>query len=106
MADVNDAGTMNELRDELNKLRTQLSDMVKSMENKKGAEVSEVLDRLSKEVSSLRAQAGERAQKLYDAGQAGVEEVGEHVRQNPLASLLVAFGAGCILSCLIRHLSK
>lgn len=98
--------TIEMLRGELNKLSSQVENIVKSIENKKGVDVSELVDKLTKEISGLRANASDRAHQLYDAGQAGIEEVGSHVRNNPLASILIAFGAGCIMSCLIRHLSK
>lgn len=104
MSDQNSA--MDAVRGELNKLAAQVENIVKSMEGKKASESSELLDKLTKELASLRQAAGERAQRAYDAGQMGVEEVGEHVRRNPVTSLLIAFGAGCVMSCLIRHLSR
>lgn len=106
MADSNETTTVEALRGELDKLSGQIGNIIKSIEDKKSAEASDLVDKLTRELAALRSGASDKAQKLYDAGQAGVEEVGEHIRRNPLSSLLIAFGAGCVLSCLLRHLSK
>lgn len=96
--------TMDSLRAEITNLRSQLEDMVKTAESKRSEVSHEVIEKLTKELENLRKNAGEHAHKIYNAGQAGLDEVGEHVRRSPLTSLAIAFGAGCVISCLIRHL--
>lgn len=96
--------TVDTLKNELDKLRTQIEGMVKNFETTKGEKASDLVDKLSAELEKLKSGAKNQAGRLYDAGQDGVEELGEHVRKNPLLSLAIAFGAGCIISCLFRHL--
>lgn len=104
MADDASQSALDNLKAELSSLSSQVANMVKSFEKKNSPETNEMFDKISKELASLRALAGDRAHKVYEAGQSGMEEVGEHVRRNPLASLLIAFGAGCVISCIFRHL--
>lgn len=105
MAEANDnAGSVDALRAELRNLSAQVEKIVKTVDGKKDEATAELIDKVSRELEHIRSLASDRAGKIYDAGQAGLDEVGEHVRRNPLASLLVAFGAGCVISCLFRHL--
>ncbi len=103
MADTHE-NAIEALRAELNKMSSQLNNVVKSLENRKDEATSDMAEKLNRELEKLRNFASERAQKAYDAGHAGIDEVGEQVRRNPVASLLIAFGAGCVFSCLFRHL--
>ncbi|MDE5832645.1 MAG: hypothetical protein K2H64_06625 [Desulfovibrio sp.] len=98
--------TFDSLREELGKLAAQVQNFVSSQEHKKSDESREMMDKLMKEVSGLKQTVSEQAQRVYSAGQSGVEEVGEYARRNPVTSLLIAFGAGCVFSCLLRHLTK
>lgn len=95
---------MEKMQDEIKSLRSQLEDILKNVESKRSEVSHEVLEKLTKELESLRKSAGDQAQRIYEAGQSGLDEVGEHVRRSPLTSLAIAFGAGCVISCLIRHL--
>lgn len=104
MAETNEQDTIETLRNELSKLRQQLENIVKTAEDKKNEVSGDIIDRLTKELEQLRNSARSQAHKLYETGQYGCEEVSEKVRQNPVASLLIAFGAGCVISCLFRHL--
>lgn len=103
MADTNE-NAIDALRDELKNLRGQIENIVKTADGKKSEIGSDLVDKLSKELEKLRKNAGDQAQRIYNAGQDGLGEVEETVRKNPLVSLAVAFGAGCVLSCLFRHL--
>lgn len=104
MANNENQGTVETLREDLNKLSAQIENIVKAVENRKDDVATDVLDKLSRELDRLRSGAHLRAREIYDAGHAGMDELGEQVRRNPMVSLLVAFGAGCVLSCLMRHL--
>lgn len=92
------------LRDEINTLRSQLEQLIKSAGEKRSEMTHEAVEKLTKELENLRKSAGDQAHKLYAAGQTGLDEISDHVRQHPLACLAVAFGTGCVLSCLMRHL--
>ena len=103
MADNHDH-TVEELRKELNAMREQMDSLLETLKEKKDEVSGEVSSRLARELAHYRKFAHEHAQKVYDAGSAGMDEVSDQVRKNPMASLLIAFGAGCFLSCLFRHL--
>lgn len=102
MAEKNEE-TMDSLRNELNAMRDQVESLVKSLADG-GSEVSsDMISKLEKELEHYRKIAADKVHKVYEAGSAGIEQVGEQVRRNPMASLLVAFGAGCALSWLFRQ---
>lgn len=103
MAD-NNQNPLDAVRGELNTLRTQLEGLVKNMEDKKNEFSHDAAGKLARELEHYRSLAQDKAQKVYSAGQAGLEEVGDQVRQNPFLSLGVAFGAGLIISCLLHRL--
>ena len=99
MADQTQNTALDSLREEMGKLAAQVQNFVNSHTDKKGDDSNELLDKLLKEMASLR-------QSISKSAQSGVEEVENKVRGNPLTSLLIAFGAGCVISCLIRHLTR
>lgn len=100
----NNNSTVDALRSELDSLREQFANMVKNVESKKDDITSDMAARIAREVEHYRQSAAHKAEQIRDAGAAGLEEVGEQVRRNPLASLAIAFGAGWVLSCLLRRL--
>lgn len=104
MAEQTNSHTLETLREELSGLKSQLEKILKNAENKKSDLKEDLLDRLTKELEHLRKNAGDHAHKIYEHGQEGAEAVTEHVRRNPLASVLIAFGAGYVLSCIFRHM--
>lgn len=92
------------LRKEINNLRSQIENIVKSADEKGRDLTSDMARKIARELEHCRHKASERAAHIRDFSRAEMNEVGEHVRANPLASLLIAFGAGCVISCLFRHL--
>lgn len=96
--------TVDTLKAELDKLRNQIEGIVKNFETTKGEKASDLVDKLSAELEKLKSGAKHQAGRIYDAGQDSVEELSEHVRKNPLLSMVIAFGTGCVISCLFRHL--
>lgn len=103
MAD-NHEHTVEDLRKELGSMREQMETIFNAFKETKDDMAGEVSSRIARELGHYRQFARDGARKVYDAGAAGMEEVSEQVRRNPMASLLIAFGAGCVLSCLFRHL--
>ncbi len=100
----NTGSTIDQLKTELETMRSQLANMLKTAEDKKSEITSDMVSRLARELAHYRHEAAHKADQLRDAGQAGLEEVGEQVRRNPLASVAIAFGAGWVLSCLFRRI--
>lgn len=104
MAENQEQMNMETLREELANLKQQIEHIVRTADNKRTEVSGDIIDKLTRELENLRKSAMSRAHKVYESGQAGVEELGDRVRRNPLASLAIAFGAGCVLSCIVRHL--
>lgn len=104
MAEAQNQSVIDTLRDEINSLRSQLENIIKTGESRKTELKDDIVDKLARELEHLRRNAREHAHMAYARGQEGMAEVGDHVRKNPLASLLLAFGAGCIVSCIFRHM--
>ena len=102
MAEKNEE-SMDTLRNELNTLRDQMETLVKSLGEKGGEASSDMVAKLERELEHYRRMAADKVHKAYEAGSAGIEQVGAQVRRNPVTSLLVAFGAGCALSWLFRQ---
>ena len=104
MADNHHEHTVDQLRQELNAMREQMDSLLETLKDKKDELGGEVSSRLARELAHYRHLAQEQAHRLQNAGSAGMEEVSEQVRRNPMMSLLIAFGAGCVFSCLFRNL--
>ena len=102
MAEKNEE-SIDALQDELNTLRNQMETLVKSLGEKGEEASSDMVAKLEKELEHYRKLAADKMHKAYEAGSAGIEQVGEQVRRNPVASLLAAFGAGCVISWLFRQ---
>ena len=96
--------TIDALRAELGSLRAQLEDMLKNADQKGRDVTAEMARKIAHEIEHCRHKAALHAEHLRDAGKEGLGEVEAHVRQNPLASLAIAFGIGCLVSCLFRRL--
>lgn len=94
--------TIDAMKEELSALRKQVGELAATIKAAGTEKSSEMTERLEKELERLQKLASEKVQKVYDTGSAGLEDVSERVRQNPLGSLLVAFGAGYILSKIFR----
>lgn len=104
MAENENQSTMESFRQELGSLRSQIENMAKSIEEKRRELTSDMAEKIAREVEHARRKASERAHQVREAGASGLNEVESQVRQNPLISILIAFGLGWIVSCLIRHL--
>lgn len=99
----NNEEPMDALRNELTNLRDQVETLVKSLSDSGSAVSSDLIAKLENELEHYRKMAADKMHKMYEAGSAGVESMGEHVRKHPLACVAVAFGAGCALSWLFRQ---
>ena len=104
MASYHHEHTVDELKQELGAVREQMDSLLETLKDRKDELGGELSSRLSRELAHYRHLAQDQARKLQDAGSAGMDEVSEQVRRNPMMSLLIAFGAGCVFSCLFRNL--
>lgn len=104
MAENHHEHTVEELRKELGAMREQMDSLLETLKDRKDEVGGELSSRLAREFEHYRHLAHDQARRFHDAGSAGMEEVSEQVRRNPMTSLLIAFGAGCVISCLFRHL--
>ncbi len=90
-----------DLREEFEALRTQVSDLLAELQSRSKEKTTRFADRLDSELGDYQDKAREKLQDVYDLGSEGLNEVGERIRRQPVASLLVAFGAGYVLSRLL-----
>lgn len=91
---------MEAFREEMNHLRNQIETLAKNIDDKRHEVTADMAQKIARELDKARA----KAHQLKNAGQARINEEEDHVRQSPVASLAIAFGAGWLLSCLFRHL--
>lgn len=90
-----------DLREELETLRNQVSEIFSELQ-RKGKDTSvRLADKLESEVAGYQKKAGQEMRDAVDAGSAGLNKVTDQVRDSPVASLLVAFGVGYALSRLM-----
>lgn len=90
-----------DLREEFDVLRKQVSEVLSELQSKGKDKSSRLADKLEAELGNYQEKAGQKLQDAYDASSANLNEVGEQIRRNPVTSLLVAFGAGYVLSRLL-----
>lgn len=98
---TNSTETLDTLREELLALRKQVESLAQTAKEKTqkqapAANPEETFEKYQK-------LAAENLQRALDAGGSGLESVNERIRQNPLGSLLLAFGVGYVLSLVFRQ---
>lgn len=101
MATSKTTGSDLDLRDEFEALRAQVTDLLEILQDKGQEKSAKLADKLGAELNHYQEKAGKAAQDAYEAGNAGLDEIGARIRRNPLASLAIAFGAGYVLSKLL-----
>ncbi len=104
MAETRQEETVAALRNEITTLRAQMEGLVKNLGEKKEELTANAEKKLAAELEHYRGLARENLSRAYEAGGEGLEELSSQVRRNPIASIAVAFGAGCVLSWLLRKL--
>lgn len=83
-----------DFRAEFDTLRDQVNELLKSLKNKTEATASSLGENIESKMEHYQDQAGQKLHDAYAAGNAGLNDVGEHIRKNPVASMLIAFGVG------------
>ena len=99
MAEVSE--NISGVQEEMRRLRDEVADMAKNLGQKNREAMDSIGRKLSEEFQRYRD--SDEAQKLIDAGEAGLARLCEQVRKRPVSSMLVAFGAGAVLACLLRR---
>ncbi|MGB3917740.1 MAG: hypothetical protein WBL07_09895 [Thiothrix litoralis] len=95
-----------DLREEFDTLRKQVTELLSELQSKGKDKSAKLADKLEAELGNYQDKAGQKLQDAYDTSSASLNEVGEQIRRSPVASLLVAFGAGYVLSRLLGSDSK
>jgi ElaB/YqjD/DUF883 family membrane-anchored ribosome-binding protein len=93
---VNDTET--ELKKEFEELKKQVATMTELLTTKGEQEKSDIKHTIKENISEYSAKAKEHLAHAQELGSEGIEKVSTKVKQNPYASLLVAFGAGYLIS--------
>lgn len=103
MADEN-TSTVDALKKDINSMKEQLEELIKNASAKGHAATDDLATRILKEWGEYSNKASEQAEKLRNAGHAGLDEIGHQVRRNPIMSIAIAFGVGYLVSCMLRHM--
>jgi ElaB/YqjD/DUF883 family membrane-anchored ribosome-binding protein len=87
-----------ELRKEFDELKKQVASMTELLKKKGEQESSHMKDNIKENFENYREKAKEHLHHAQEVGTEGIEKVSGKVKANPFASLLVAFGAGYLIS--------
>lgn len=87
-----------ELRDELTGLRAEVAKMMSLLEKQETSSVAEIGDKVSEKLGSYQESLQESAESALEIGDEGLKEIGQRIRDNPVASICLAFGVGYIIS--------
>ncbi|MDD4700816.1 MAG: hypothetical protein PHI96_01215 [Desulfovibrio sp.] len=91
------------LKEEIQALRKQMESLAKAVEKNASGRAEAMTEGLQGEIDKYQKLAAEKLQKALDSGSDGIENISERIRQNPLGSLLLAFGAGYVISRIFRQ---
>jgi ElaB/YqjD/DUF883 family membrane-anchored ribosome-binding protein len=92
-----------DLREELQALRKEVSEMMSILQSKGGSYAEELGEKVSDKLDSYQENLKESAETAYEMGGEGVDEIGKRIRKNPITSLCVAFGIGYLISKVMDH---
>lgn len=90
-----------DLREEFETLRKEVSDMMELLKDKGSSYAEEMGGKMEEKLETYQEKARESAEAAYEKGSEGVGEIGNRVRKNPLLSLGIAFGVGYVISKLM-----
>ncbi|OQX07227.1 MAG: hypothetical protein BWK73_28635 [Thiothrix lacustris] len=83
-----------DFRAEFDTLHTQVNELLESLKSKAEATSATLGENIESKVEHYHDKAEQKLHDVYEAGNAGLNDVGEHIRKNPVASMLIAFGVG------------
>lgn len=87
-----------ELRKEFAELKEQVVTMTQLLKQKGEQESINMKQNIKENYENAREKAIEHIHHAQEAGNEGIEKVSGKVKENPFASLLIAFGAGYLIS--------
>ena len=87
-----------DLRDELKGLREEVAQMMSLLEKQDVSSVTKVSEKIEEKLESYQDSIQEGAESALELGDEGLREISERIRQNPVASICIAFGVGYIIS--------
>lgn len=92
-----------DLKNEVASLRKEFSEMMAAIKDKSGAYTEDLAGDMTEKLAVYQQKAKEGAEAAYEKGSEGVDVIDSQVRQNPVVSLVVAFGAGYLISKLFSN---
>lgn len=92
-----------DLQEEFDKLKTQVSDLASLLKEQGQQRASNVKSDLGDQVAEYEEKLKEQVAHAKDLGNENLEKVSCHVKEKPIASLLVAFGVGYVISKTLGH---
>lgn len=89
---------MQTLKDDVAKLRADVSDLVGLLRDLGSEKVGEARASVEEDIEELRERLRTAVGGAKERGQKAADEVEERIAQHPLSSLLAAFGIGFIIA--------
>lgn len=84
-------------------LATLKRDFARLMEQMKSGAIDGASETAEEVLSQLNERASELYERMSDRGERSIKVISRHVEENPITSLLVAFGIGLIASRLLSR---
>lgn len=88
------------LKSDLERLREDLGKLVSRVSDASQDEIGDLREKAKDELHDLSAQAGKTYRKIREESGAVREQVADSMEKHPVASLLVAFGAGAMIGAI------
>ncbi|WP_299877117.1 YqjD family protein [uncultured Cocleimonas sp.] len=98
MAATKKAISNKEINEELKELQDKYNDLVELLKAKGSEKKDDIKSEMANKLEGLQNTTEEGLKEVYEKGTEGVEAVSGRIKQNPVASILVAFGVGYVLS--------
>jgi ElaB/YqjD/DUF883 family membrane-anchored ribosome-binding protein len=102
MATTKTNPTETELREEFEELKAQVTSMADLLKQKAEEDKANLTSSIKQNFDEYSEKAKEQLAHAKELGSEGIEKVGGKVKENPFASLLIAFGAGYLISKAIK----
>ena len=87
-----------DIRKEFDALKSQFAELLGTIKKASESKSEQVKEKLETERDKLQEKANEKIQAAQKLGEAGLEDLSVRVQDNPIGSLLVAFGIGFVFS--------
>jgi ElaB/YqjD/DUF883 family membrane-anchored ribosome-binding protein len=98
MADKNVQDELQTLKDDIAKLRTDVSQLVDVLKDLGVEKVDSARASVEEEIQAQRERVRDAIGKAKDRGKKTADDIEDHITEHPLSSLLAAFGLGFIIA--------